>query len=165
MKVNSQNYQDMMIEKFMEKDQKRMFGDGDWLFHQDSAPSHVSKSTMQYFANNNIPVISKDQWLPKSPDLAPMDYFVWGWMKNQLRKRKFTTMDGLKRAILSVWQILPQEFIENAFDSWPGRIQRVIDAKGGHPNKFSHKKSKINRHHRNISRLESLICILSENFS
>jgi len=24
--------------------------------------------------------IDKDAWPPKSPDLNPLDYYVWGWM-------------------------------------------------------------------------------------
>lgn len=131
-KIKGEYYQKFVIKKFMERDKKRMFGDGEFLFHQDSAPSHVSKSTIDYFTRNNIPVIPKDKWPPKSPDLAPMDYFVWGWIKRRVRKSKFETTAGLKRAIIRAWKALPQKFIQNAFDKWSDRVQKVINAEGGH---------------------------------
>ena len=131
-KVNSQYYQEQVLDLFKKKDQKRMFPDGDFLFHQDSAPSHVSGTTLSHFQKIGIPLITKDKWPSKSPDLAPMDFFVWGWMKGKLRKKRFRTKDGMRRAIKAVWNELPQEYIQNAFDSWAERCQKVIDANGGH---------------------------------
>ena len=131
-KINSKYYQKNVIDKFMDRDRKRMFGNRSFLWHQDSAPSHTSSTTVDYFKEKGIKVITKEQWPAKSPDCAPMDFFVFGWLKNQLRKKRFRTSAGLKRALKQCWRELPQGFIQNAFDSWPRRIQKVIDAKGGH---------------------------------
>lgn len=130
-KINGKYYQGSVVKRFHQTDEKKLFPDGD-LFHQDSAPSHVSKSTVDYFDQIGINVIPKDVWPPKSPDLAIMDYFSWGWMKNRVRKSKFKTTAGLKRAIIRAWNDLPQKSIQNAFDSWANRVQKVIDAEGGH---------------------------------
>ena len=61
------------------------------ILHQDSAPGHVAKDTVTYMKEHNIQVITPTQWLPKSPDAAPMDYSIWGIMKERVRKHKVTT--------------------------------------------------------------------------
>ena len=47
-KINSQYYIDHVLKPFLAKDAKRLFPDGDFVFHQDSAPSHVSKATTNF---------------------------------------------------------------------------------------------------------------------
>jgi hypothetical protein len=52
-----------------------------WL-QQDGATSHTANSTMEMlkqFSDDRI--ISKNLWPPRSPDLTPIDYFLWGYMK------------------------------------------------------------------------------------
>lgn len=131
-KINSKYYQEKVIENFMCKDRKKLFRSKEFLWHQDSAPSHVSKDTINYLNENSIKFITKDQWIPKSPDAAPMDYYVWGWMKNRIRKREIKTKEELKQAILETWDELPLESIRNALKAWTVRLQKIIDAKGGH---------------------------------
>jgi hypothetical protein len=47
--------------------------------------------------------------MTKLPDTAPMDFFVWGSLKQQLWKRKVQDMAGLKRALKKAWKDLPQD--------------------------------------------------------
>jgi hypothetical protein len=52
-----------------------------WL-QQDGATSHTANSTTemlnQYFDDR---IISNHLWSPRSPDLTPPDYFLWGYLK------------------------------------------------------------------------------------
>jgi len=69
------------------------------LFHQDSATSHVSKYTLRSLDSKGIKYITKKEWMPNSPDAAPCDYFLWGYLKHKISKRKVKTIEGLKRAV------------------------------------------------------------------
>ena len=40
------------------------------------------------------------QWPPKSPDLSPLDFFLWGWMKSEVYKEKVNTRDELVTRIM-----------------------------------------------------------------
>lgn len=137
-KINSEYYQENVIKNFMIKDRARLFRNKEFLWHQDSAPSHVSKSTLNFLCENNIKFIHKDKWMPKSPDCAPKDYFVWGWMKKWIRsttvrrKEKIRTKEQLKSYVLEAWDAIPLDFIRNTLNSWADRVQKVIDAEGGH---------------------------------
>ncbi|KAJ4443651.1 hypothetical protein ANN_05326 [Periplaneta americana] len=39
-------------------------------------------------------------WPPRSPDLTPLDYCVWGWLKSEVYKRKVKTREELLARIL-----------------------------------------------------------------
>ena len=44
-------------------------------------------------------IISKTTWPPRSPDLSPPDFFLWGAIKNSVYSNKPHTIDELKMAI------------------------------------------------------------------
>ena len=57
---------------------------GMWLMH-DGAPPHNTGNVTEYLCNvfqrrviaNNGPI----KWPPRSPDLTPLDFFLWGQLK------------------------------------------------------------------------------------
>ncbi len=46
---------------------------------------------------SGINYVKPEEWMPKSPDAAPMDYSVWGYLKQQLNKQKIETLSQLKK--------------------------------------------------------------------
>jgi hypothetical protein len=62
----------------------------------------------------NMRFIPKEKWIPKSPEAAPMDYLVWGYLNRFIWKKKVKDMAVLKRALRAAWKNLPQEYINNA---------------------------------------------------
>ena len=131
-KINSDYYINNVLKKFLARDAPRLYPDGDFIFHQDSAPSHASKKTQEFLVGENIKFISKDDWMAKSPDAAPMDYYVWGVMKSKLKHKNIKDTAALKRAIIRAWNDLPQESIDNALRSWPKRCLKIRKNKGKH---------------------------------
>ena len=51
-------------------------------FQQDGAPAHFALDVREYlnniFPNGWIGRGGPVQWPPRSPDLTPMDFFIWG---------------------------------------------------------------------------------------
>ena len=56
---------------------RRLYPDNDFVFMQDSAPSHRAKATQNFLRDNTPDFISSQEWTPQSPDLNPLDYSVW----------------------------------------------------------------------------------------
>ena len=108
--------------------QKRM------VLHQDSAPDHVAKDTISYMKEHNINIIMPHEceWLPKSPDAAPMDYSIWSVMKERVRKYKVSTLKGLKNAIKVERENFEQDIIDNALKSWVKCCRLVYYSHGSH---------------------------------
>ena len=73
-------------------------------FHHDGAPPHFSRE-VRNFLNYHFPerLIGRGgphNWPTRSPDLSPLDYCVWGWMKDPVYSVKVGTRDALLGRIL-----------------------------------------------------------------
>jgi len=74
-----------------------------------------TKNTLTYLLRENVTFIEPDMWPPNSPDLNPVDYAVWGALQQTVyQRRRFTTINQLKQAIVIEWGKLSQRFIDPA---------------------------------------------------
>jgi len=83
-KIDAQYYCDNVLEPFL-KEYHEKYPETNMIFHQDSAPSHTSIHTKQFLDSKGIRYITKKEWMPGSPDAAPCDFFLWGYLKNKLK--------------------------------------------------------------------------------
>jgi len=77
------------------------------MFYQhDVAPRHfsqvVSQNLNHQFPNRWIGRNGEQNWPPRSPDLNPLDYNVWGFTKAMVCARKFSTRGEPLQGILAV---------------------------------------------------------------
>ena len=93
---------------------------------------HVSKKTIAFLDASRINYVKLEEWMPKSPDAAPMDYSIWGYLKEKLNKQKIETLDQLKKKISYQWQKLDQIYIDKVLANWPKRIYLILKARGFH---------------------------------
>jgi len=68
--------------------------------------------------------IEKNEWPPNSLVQNPLDHKVWGAMLGRCQKftPKPSNIAELKTALLSIWNDLPQEFIDKAILSFQKRL-------------------------------------------
>ncbi len=74
-----------------------------WLL-QDNARSYVSTNTMSFlreFFNERL--ISTNLWPSHSPDLSPLNFFPWGYLKNRVYMTAPRNLEELKGII--AWEI------------------------------------------------------------
>jgi len=58
-------------------------------------------------------------WPSNSPDINPVDYAVWGVLQEIVYcYGRFTSVEPLKNAIITVWGKLSQHFINRAINEW-----------------------------------------------
>jgi len=73
---------------------------GKACLQQDGATAHTAHRSMAFlddvFADRTI---SKTIWPPRSPDLSPPDFFLWGAMKNSVYSNNPHIIDDLKATI------------------------------------------------------------------
>ena len=104
------------------------------FFHHDKASSHTSRKTLEFLnemkAKHKINFISNKDIPVKSPDASLCDFFGFGWLKQQLLRRKATTLEGLWKLSRDIWHTFPLETVQKAFNSWKMRC-RLIDQKNG----------------------------------
>ena len=120
------------ILKPMMKEADNLYGKQKWILHQDSAPSHTAKVTQQFLNEAYVRYITREEWLPSSPDCAPCDFWLFGFLKRRIRRRRVTSVKQLKMAIRRELKNIPLSMINRVLESWPKRLREVYKAKGGH---------------------------------
>ena len=70
-------------------------------------------------------------WPGNSPDLNPIKS-LWSQMKHLQSRERATSMAGLKRITLKVWNKITPAYLQSLYKSMPRRMQAVVDAQGGH---------------------------------
>jgi transposase len=105
------------------------------VFMQDGAPPHVGNQVKDFlhahFTEDRI--ISrhfKNAWPPRSPDLNPCDFWLWGALKEDIYSTKPDTIDELKcRIYEAVSRIKPADVslaVSNLYD----RLDLLAERKG-----------------------------------
>ena len=74
------------------------------IFQQDGAPPHWGLAVCQ-FLNDTFPEtwIERDdsiQWPPRSPDITPSDFFLWGYVKDIVYRTKVRDVSDLQQRMI-----------------------------------------------------------------
>ena len=129
LRVNSEVYVDLLRTKVIPWI-KQVAGDRPWVWQQDSAPCHTSKMSMTFLNNNCYDLVTPDIWPPNSPDLNPMDYFVWGHIERHTNKSSHNTKDSLITAINHEMTHMDPNMVARACSRFRARVEAVVAAKG-----------------------------------
>jgi len=85
---------------------------GNWLLHDDSAPSHRALVTREFLAHRGTITLPHP---PYSPDLAPCDFFLFPKMRLQLKGRFFDRVEEIQRESQNVVGTLREQDFQHAF--------------------------------------------------
>ena len=138
-KINALYYINNILEPFFSKQSAKLYPKGDLIWHHDSALSHSSKLTQDWLRSKKIKYIRPEDWTPCSPDNAPLDFYIWGFMLHLIKDKKVSSICGMKRALCNAWRKIPQKLIDKSLKSWAKRSRAIYDAKGGNIEHFIHK--------------------------
>lgn len=110
------------------------------FYQMDGAPPHntriVGETLDQMFEDRWIANNGPFLWPPRSPDLNPLDFFVWGYIKNKVYSDPVTTKDNMIDRIRRAFQSITPEMIKKATQSnLMKRIQKCLEVNG---NVFEH---------------------------
>jgi transposase len=127
-RMNSGKYQELLRLQLLPV--AHNIGGQNWIFQQDNASIHCSRSTKNWFSVQNIRILD---WPSRSPDLNPIEN-LWGIIVRDIYKngRQFNSVPELKTAIKQSWLNIPDETREKLVESMSKRIYDVIYNRGGH---------------------------------
>ena len=110
----------------------------DLYFQQDGAPAHYAVSVRKWldeqFPDRWIDRRGFVEWPARSPDLTPLDFFLWGILKNQSSKisDKPKTVNNLKENIINALKDITLEMCKKVTDSIIKRCHHCIANNGLH---------------------------------
>jgi len=108
-----------------------------WWF-QDGAPAHRSRDVrrvLQERFEHRIVALNHDiEWPPRSPDLTPLDFFLWGYLKQKVFSTPPQDLPTLRRRIVDeVNQLRENEgTIRRSFGAMVNRADRCVQKNGSH---------------------------------
>ena len=62
-------------------------------------------------------------WPPRSPDLNPCDFFLWGYVKSKVYEHRPSTLEHLKAAITEEINAIPHNMLERVMVNFRERLQ------------------------------------------
>ena len=141
--VDQENYLDMLERFFYPFLEKRKLTKK-IIFQQNGAPAHFAKSLRSWlndkFDNRWIGRGGSTSWDPRSPDMTPLDFFLWDYIKNNVYKNNIKDLDDLKIKITQEIRTIKKETLKNVFSKTqadkPDKKTRFNAFKNMHFNAF-----------------------------
>lgn len=103
-------------------------------FQQDGAPAHYALQVRQWldrkFPARWIGRRGPLEWPPRSPDLAPCDYFLWGYLKQRVYSTRPSTIEQLRLRIEQCCAEIPADMLDRSCQSIVSRLEQCL-ALGG----------------------------------
>lgn len=111
------------------------------FFQQDGAPSHnarrindiLNERFGEQWMGTNGPV----RWPARSPDLTPLDFFLWGFLKNEIYETRSNNINELRIHFRNSLRKVTHMHIYNATRSVEKRCRKCLENNGL---QFEHKK-------------------------
>lgn len=99
----------------------------DVIFQQDGAPAHYANLVRTYldivFPNRWIGRAGPIEWPPRSPDLTPLDYFLWGFLKDKVFRAGFpVNLQEMQNRIVENCMLIDADMLARVRASFGDRI-------------------------------------------
>lgn len=132
--VTGVRYRDM-INNFFVPELEDLSLENMW-FQQDGATCHTARETLallrEHFPGRVISRFGDENFPPRSCDLTPLDYFLWGYLKSLVYVNKPTTIEALKAEIVRCINEIQPEVLKFVIENFVQRVRACNASRGGH---------------------------------
>jgi hypothetical protein len=97
------------------------------LLHMDNAKSRRPKRNLARMEELHL---KRTAHPPFSPDVAPSDFFLFGWLKGELSSRSVGDINELFELVDEILSTLATDTITRVFANWIERLEQVISTNG-----------------------------------
>ncbi|GFW98372.1 hypothetical protein TNCV_1092501 [Trichonephila clavipes] len=102
-------------------------------FQQDGATCHTARATINLLKDtfgDHLLRFGPVNWPPRSCDLTPLDYFLWGYLKSLFYADKPQTLDHLEDNIRRVIADIRPQMLEKVIENWTSRLDYIRASRG-----------------------------------
>ncbi|GFY05575.1 transposable element Tc3 transposase [Trichonephila clavipes] len=103
-------------------------------FQQDGATCHTARATIDLLkdtlGDRLISRFGPVNWPPRSCDLTPVVYFLWGYVKSLVYADKPQTLDHLEHNIRRVIADIRPQMLEKVIENWTSRLDYIRASRG-----------------------------------
>ncbi|PSN58023.1 hypothetical protein C0J52_02021 [Blattella germanica] len=105
------------------------------VFQQDGAPPHFALCVRAYlnetFPGRWIGRAAPRMWAPRSPDITPLDFFAWGFIKSHVYKNKVRDLPQLRERIYEAVAAITPQHLRSVFRATVQRWEQCLEMQGG----------------------------------
>ncbi|GFV16931.1 transposable element Tc1 transposase [Trichonephila clavipes] len=98
-------------------------------FQQDGTICHTARATVDLlkdtFSDRLISRFGPVNWPPRSCDLTPLDYFLWGYVKSLIYADTPQTLDHLEDNYRRVIADIRPQMLEKVIENWTSRLDYI----------------------------------------
>lgn len=113
---------------------REAFGDEEFYFQQDGAPPHYHRDVTSYLdeilPNRWVGRRGSVEYPPRSPDVTPLDFFLWGHLKDKVYATRPAAVAALRVAIERECAQIPNEMLLDVCGSIASLYQQCLDHNG-----------------------------------
>lgn len=137
--VTGDSYRAMITEIFLPDLISKYASTNHIWFQQDGAPAHTATETKavlyEHFQERVISLGCENEWPPRSPDLTPCDFYLWGAVQDLVYEsgKSFTNLADLSNALIRAFNLLREQKMADvmtAVSAVPQRMQECIALAG-----------------------------------
>ena len=111
----------------------------DMWFQQDGATCHTACVTKSEFGEHFISRSEPLNWQPRSCDLMPLDYFLWGYVKANIYTDKPASIDALEDNTEAFICDIPADMLERESQNRTKRMNHLKRSRGQHLHEMIYK--------------------------
>lgn len=140
-KLTGRTYLTRILPKVSDMLEEQFTGDqlNNMIWHQDGASPHNVVEVREHL-NNQFPVWIGNNgtilWPPNSPDLTPLDSFLWGLLKDKVNSGENNNLQSIKAKVEDEINNLNNDnnnnYVSRCLENLRKRYQLCIDNNGGH---------------------------------
>lgn len=105
-------------------------------FQQDGAPPHFGRAVREYldetFPGRWIGRRGAIEWPARSPDMTPLDFFLWGHIKNLVYKNRPQNIEELQDRIRHEISMISPNTLLDSLRNFVQRLHYCQEVNGGH---------------------------------
>jgi hypothetical protein len=137
--VNGKNYLEMLQNFFWPAIQNKRIA-SKIMFQQDGAPAHYANPVKKWL-NERLPGRwigrrGSIEWAARSPDMTPLDFFLWGYLKQKVYKKQHKDLNELCASITKEIREIKPEVLKRVFSNISKRMELIIENNGAHIEQF-----------------------------
>lgn len=106
----------------------------DIIFQQDGAPPHFGVQVRNYlnfrFPGKWIGRRGPIEWPARSPDLTPLDFFLWGYLKHKVYKSRPQCLEELRERISTEIREIPFDVLSRSVNQFTRRLTKCVEVNG-----------------------------------
>ena len=100
-------------------------------FMQDGAASHTASRVLTWLTDH-FSRFTERIWASHSPDLNPLDFFLWGHLKDQMSGEQFQTLNDLKILVKCLIRAVTPEQCEDTIQHFLLIMLKCVQGDGCH---------------------------------